>query len=109
MTPAEREQKIETLRREKEAIYPNLKTTFSEMEELRNKYYKKREEYVTLKIKYESIDREEKLLYFLLKNKEVKKPIRQRITSEEKTKKEAETIMKKLSPEAIKQIMNKFK
>ena len=113
MTPEEKRIKIAAIKAQKNALQFKATYAYQKLDTLRQAYYKAEEEYVEVKKLYESLDREEKLLFFSLKEnrtpakkKHSKKPS---TTIIDKAKKDALASLNKL-PKAIReQIIANFK
>lgn len=113
MTPEEKRTQIEAIKYQKASLQLKLNASYQKLDTLRQAHYKAEEEYVEVKKLYEELDREEKLLFFSLKEnkthlkkKSSKKPSP---TIIDKAKKDALASLNKL-PKAIReQVMANFK
>lgn len=113
MTPEEKKIKIAEIKDQKAALQFKVTYAYQKLDTLRQAHYKAEEEYVKVKKLYESLDREEKLLYFSFK--ENKTHLKKKSTKKsspdiiEKAKKDALASLNKL-PKAIReQVMANFK
>ena len=59
-----KQQQVEKIQAEKAAIHPGLVTAFQTMQKLQQDYRQAEEKHLLLKISYEALDREEKLLLY---------------------------------------------
>ena len=62
MTPEEKKQKINELQEKKALLYPKVRFALQFTQKLLQSYYQADEKWLNLKQRYESLDREEKLL-----------------------------------------------
>jgi len=72
--PEDKQEKISAIQVEKAILYPLARKAFKKYDTLRQAHYKAKEAYLKIKKQLESLDREEKLLFYSIpKNQPTKK------------------------------------